>query len=97
MQITVTGRHISVSPALREYCINKLTKHIAHHGDVIKSTDVTMSVDREVQKVEALVHAAGEDIFAGSEAFDMYDAINSLTDKIDRQINRRKDKLRSHR
>jgi putative sigma-54 modulation protein len=91
MQITVSGHHVDVTPALRDYVTNKLTK-LQRHFDNITNTDVTLTVEKLVQKAEATVHVAGADLFATCESEDMYAAIDSLTDKLDRQLIKHKEK-----
>ena len=91
MQITVSGHHVEVTPTLREYVNNKLAK-LQRHFDNITNTDVTLSVEKLVQKAEATVHVAGADLFATCESEDMYAAIDSLTDKLDRQLIKHKEK-----
>ena len=90
MQITVSGHHVDVTPALRDYVNNKLTK-LQRHFDNITNTDVTLTVEKLVQKAEATVHVAGADLFATCESEDMYAAIDSLTDKLDRQLIKHKE------
>lgn len=91
MQINVSGHHVEVTPALREYVINKLSK-LHRHFDQITNTDVTLTVEKLIQKAEANVHVAGADLFATSESSDMYAAIDTLTDKLDRQLLKHKEK-----
>ncbi|CAA0083358.1 Ribosome hibernation promoting factor [Zhongshania aliphaticivorans] len=91
MQITVSGHHVDVTPALRDYVNNKLSK-LQRHFDNITNTDVTLTVEKLVQKAEATVHVAGADLFATCESEDMYAAIDSLTDKLDRQLIKHKEK-----
>ncbi|HEY8568355.1 ribosome hibernation-promoting factor, HPF/YfiA family [Microbulbifer sp.] len=96
MQINISGHHVDVTPAIRDYCLTKLDKLSRHH-DLITNTQVILSVDKLIQKAEARVHVNGRDVFADSESEDMYAAIDSLTDKLDRQLLKHKEKLRSHR
>lgn len=91
MQINISGHHVEVTPALREYVNNKFTK-LQRHFDQITNTDVTLTVEKLIQKAEASVHVAGADLFAACESGDMYAAIDSLTDKLDRQIIKHKEK-----
>ncbi len=91
MQINVSGHHVDVTPALRDYVNSKLSK-LQRHFDNITNTDVTLTVEKLVQKAEASVHVAGADLFAACESEDMYAAIDSLTDKLDRQLIKHKEK-----
>lgn len=96
MQINISGHHLEVTPPIRDYCLTKLDK-LSRHGDMITNAHVTLSVDKLIQKAEALVHVSGKEVFADSESEDMYAAIDSLADKLDRQLLKHKEKLRSHR
>jgi putative sigma-54 modulation protein len=91
MQINVSGHHVEVTPALREYVNTKLSK-LQRHFDNITKTDVTLTVEKLIQKAEASVHVAGADLFAASESDDMYAAIDQLTDRLDRQLIKHKEK-----
>ena len=92
MQINVSGHHVEVTPALREYVTNKLSK-LQRHFDNITSTEVVLTVEKMIQKAEASIHVAGADLFAACESEDMYAAIDSLTDKLDRQLLKHKEKV----
>jgi putative sigma-54 modulation protein len=91
MQINVSGHHVDVTPALRDYVNSKLSK-LQRHFDNITNTDVTLTVEKLIQKAEASVHVAGADLFAACESDDMYAAIDLMTDKLDRQLIKHKEK-----
>ncbi len=95
MQITVSGHHVDITPALRDYVNSKLSK-LQRHFDNITNTAVTLTVEKLVQKAEASVHVAGADLFAACESEDMYAAIDALADKLDRQIIKHKEKIKGH-
>ncbi len=95
MQITVSGHHVDITPALRDYVNTKLSK-LQRHFDNITNTAVTLTVEKLVQKAEATVHVAGADLFAACESEDMYAAIDALVDKLDRQLIKHKEKLKAH-
>lgn len=96
MQINVSGHHVDVTPAIKNYVNTKLDRLNRHH-DRITSTQVTLSVDKLVQKAEASVHVSGRDFFADSESENLYAAIDVLADKLDRQLIKHKEKIRNHR
>ena len=91
MQITVSGHHVEVTDAMRDYVNTKVSK-LHRHFDQITNTDVTLTVEKLVQKAEATVHVAGADLFAHAESVDMYAAIDGMTDKLDRQLIKHKEK-----
>lgn len=93
MQINVSGHHVEVTPALREYVHTKFDR-LQRHFDQITNTDVTLIVEKTCQKAEANVRVSGADIFAHSESEDMYAAIDTLADKLDRQLIKHKEKTR---
>ena len=96
MQITTSGHHLDLTPAIKDYVDSKLQK-LERHNDRITSINVILSVDKLDQKAEATIHANGKDFFADSTSEDLYAAIDLLADKLDRQLIKHKEKLRSHR
>lgn len=96
MQIMISGHHLEVTDALKDYVNSKLERLTNHH-DRITTTHVILSVDKLIQKAEATVHVSGRDLFADATSEDLYAAIDSLADKLDRQLIKHKEKLRSHR
>ncbi len=95
MQITISGHHLEVTPALREYVLAKFER-LQRHFDQITQTDAILSVEKMVQKAEATIHVSGADIHAESQSEDMYAAIDLLADKLDRQLIKHKEKSRGH-
>jgi putative sigma-54 modulation protein len=95
MQVNVTGHHVEVTAALRAYVIEKVER-IARHFDHVISINVVLNVEKHVKEAEATVHAAGKSLFAYSSNGDMYAAIDSLVDKLDKQVRRYKDRLTDH-
>ena len=95
MQLNVSGHHVEVTDPLREYVEAKFER-LQRHFDQITNTEVTLIVEKLVQKAEATVHISGADIFAAAESEDMYAAIDALADKLDRQLIKHKEKSRGH-
>ncbi len=95
MQINISGHHVDLTPAIKDYVNAKLDRLEKHH-DRITSTNVILSVDKLRQKAEASVHVSGKDFFADSESEDLYAAIDMLADKLDRQLIKHKEKMRNH-
>lgn len=96
MQINISGHHVEVTDALREYVHNKVQK-LERHFDNITNVQVTLTVEKMVQKAEATVHASGAELHANADDENMYAAIDGLTDKLDRQLIKHKEKMVSHR
>lgn len=96
MNIQITGHHVEITAAIRDYVNGKLER-ITRHFDHVIDINVILSVDKLRQKVEATVHVRGKDIFAESEDTNMYAAIDSLVDKLDRSVIRHKEKQQDRR
>ena len=92
MQINISGQHIEVTPALKDYVLAKLER-IGKHFDNITNVQVTLNVEKNRHTAEASLHLAGGDIFANAETEDLYAAIDLLADKLDRQVIKHKEKF----
>ena len=95
MNLTISGHHLDVTPAIREHVEEKFAP-IERRGDHITRADVTLVVEKRHHKAEANLHVAGADLFASSASDDMYTAIDSLAEKLDRQVIKQKEKRRGH-
>lgn len=91
MQISISGHHLDITDALREY-VNEKFERLERHFDHITSIQVILSPEPQTHKAESTVRIAGGEVFATAEAGDMYAAIDMLTDKLDRQILKHKEK-----
>ncbi len=96
MQISLTGHHIDITDALKNYVDNKFER-LERHFDNVTNVHVILSVEKMRQKAEATMHVNGANVFADSVHEDMYAAIDVLTDKLDRQVIKYKEKMKSHR
>lgn len=95
MNLTITGHHIEVTPAIREYVTSKLDR-VIRHFDHVTSVAVILTVEKLQQKAEVTLHVRGKDIFSEAEDQDMYAAIDALVDKLDRQVVKHKQKMQDH-
>lgn len=95
MQITVTGHQIDVTEPLRHYAIEKVGR-LQRHFDHLTTTNVVLHVEKTRHMAEATIHAKGAKLHANAEAADLYAAIDSLADKLDRQLLRHKEKTCEH-
>ncbi len=95
MHPTITGHHIEVTPALRDRVATKMEK-LKRHFDHVNDIHVTLSVEKQRHQAEATVSVSGAKLHASSVEEDMYAAIDTLIDKLDRQIKKHKEKLTDH-
>jgi putative sigma-54 modulation protein len=96
MNLQLSGHHVDVTPALRDYVHSKIERVTRHFDHVIDVT-VVLTVDGLRQKCEATLHVRGKDLHAESTEPDMYAAIDILADKLDRQVVKHKEKVTDHR
>ncbi|HFD81429.1 MAG TPA: ribosome hibernation promoting factor [Gammaproteobacteria bacterium] len=95
MQINVTGHHVDITDPLRSYVSEKFER-LERHFDNVVDVHVVLGVEKQRQTAEATVHIGGGNLFADSTMDDMYAAIDTLVDKLDRQIKKHKEKLKDH-
>ena len=93
MNLQLTGHHVEITPAIREYVVSKLER-INRHFDHVIDVNLIMTVEKLDQKIEANVHLSGKDIHVKCHQPDMYAAIDGLVDKLDRQILKHKEKFK---
>ncbi|HXZ49147.1 MAG TPA: ribosome-associated translation inhibitor RaiA [Usitatibacter sp.] len=96
MNLQLTGHHVEITPAIREYVVAKLER-ISRHFDHVIEVNVIMTVQKLDRKIEANVHLSGKDIHVQCNDGDMYAAIDQLIDKLDRQVIRHKERFQVNR
>ena len=74
MQVNITGLHLEITEALRDYVEEKFER-IERHFDRIIAVQVILQVEKLRQKAEATLHVAGREVVANAEHEDMYAAI----------------------
>jgi putative sigma-54 modulation protein len=95
MQLDVTGHHVEVTPALKDYVQTKLER-IERHFDHVTDVHCILTVEKLRHKAEATVQVSGGRLYADATEEDMYAAIDGLIDKLDRQVKKHKEKLCDH-
>jgi putative sigma-54 modulation protein len=94
MNLHLTGHHVEITFAIREYVTAKLER-INRHFDHVIDVNVIMTVEKLDQKIEANVHLSGKDIHVQAHDGDMYAAIDGLMDKLDRQVIKHKERFQA--
>lgn len=95
MNLQISGHHLEVTPAIRDYVTGKLER-VTRHFDNVIDVNVILSVEKLKQKAEVTVHLPGKDVFVEEVDEDLYAAVDSLVDKLDRQVQKYKQKLQDH-
>lgn len=95
MQLNLTGHHLDITPALRDY-VNSKVARLERHFDHVTDVHCVLSVEKLRHRAEATINVTGGKLFADSTEEDMYAAIDGMIDKLDRQIKKHKEKLTDH-
>jgi len=95
MQIDITGHHVDITPALRNYVHAKLER-LERHFDHLTGMHVVLTVTKLEHRAEATLQVNHGKLFADAVDSDMYAAIDALSDKLARQVTKHKEKLTNH-
>src|SRR5512142_986328 len=96
MNLNLTGRHLEITPAIREHVVSKLDK-VKRHFDNVIDVNVILSVDKLQQKAEASLHLSGKTVIAEAVNENLYAAIDTLIESLDRQVLKHKEKNAARR
>jgi len=95
MQLSVTARNLEITPALRSYAeekLTRLTKYLEH----IVTAHVVLSVNKHRQTAEVTLRVRDLTIRAEEESDDLYSSIDLVVEKLERQILRYKERIVTH-
>jgi len=95
--VTISGRHMEVTEALKHYAeqkVGKLTKYF----DRIQEIEVILDANKDGTRVEVIVNAEHNAMFiAHHDQGDAYACIDGCVDKLERQLTDHKEKLRNRK
>jgi putative sigma-54 modulation protein len=92
MEITIRSKNFSVSPAIKSYAEEKLQKLEKYSKKIIEA-HVMFSVERYRHIAEIVLRVNGGDVTGRGESTDMYASIDTVVDKLERMLNKRKEKI----
>lgn len=100
MNLTISGHHLEVTPALRSYVSSKIDR-ITRRFDQVTDIRVLLSVENQKEKdrrqrAECTLSVKGGELHAETAHEDLYAAIDELIDKLERQVSRHKGKIQTH-
>jgi putative sigma-54 modulation protein len=95
MQINIQGHHVDLTDSMQDY-VNEKFQKLERFFDHINNVSVVLKVEKVRQIAEATLHVNQGDIHASADDENMYAAIDSLVDKLIRQLNKHKEKLNAH-
>lgn len=94
MEIKLAGKNVKVTQPLRDYVSQKMGKAQKYFDHIVWG-QVFLFVEKRSQKAEMLVHAPGHTFRALATAADLYSAIDLASDKIDTQLKKHKERIKS--
>ena len=92
MNFIISGRNMDVTPGLRDAVTSKLTK-LSRYFTPDTEIIVTLSVEKDRQKIEVTIPVKGDIIRSEQESTDMYVSIDLVEEVIERQLRKYKNKL----
>jgi putative sigma-54 modulation protein len=96
MELTLTFRHFEGSNSLRDHAEKSLNR-MEKFCDNIRDAHMILDIEKHRNLVEITVNVYGQTLKAMNEANDMYVSIDGAVDKLERQLKKHNNKLKSHR
>ncbi|MCX8064811.1 MAG: ribosome-associated translation inhibitor RaiA [Candidatus Hydrogenedentes bacterium] len=96
MNVSIAGKHMEMSDALKSYIENGLKK-LEHYFDRIVDANVVLTVEKHRHICEVNLNVNGFRIHAKESSTDMYASVDTVIDKLEKQIKKFKDKLKNHK
>ena len=97
MQVNITFRNMFATDALRNHVQDKLQKVVDRYLDKVTEVHVTLSLERYLHHADINLHAGHFHVRGKEKSEDMYASIDMAIDKIERQVKKHKERLKTHR
>jgi len=96
MNISTTSRHYKLPDALRDYAEGKV-QNLKKYFDHIVNARLIFTLEKYRHKVEITLHVNGKDFVGIEESDDMYVSVDRSVEKLERQLKKHKEKIRSRK
>lgn len=102
MNLTISGHHLELTPAIRSHVENKVAR-FSKYFDHIIGAHAILTVDKQLvdkdkrHKVEITLQLKGKDAHATGLSHDMYLAIDDAVEKLERQLGKYKERVQDHK
>ena len=91
MRVTITGRHMETTEALKQHIEQRLER-VSTHFDIVIDADVVLTVEKRDHVAEITVRGNGITLHGKDKSTDMYATIDRVVDKLEKQIRRHKER-----
>ena len=95
MRVTMSGRHMEITDALKDHVQSGLQKLKAHFDRIIDA-NVILAVEKHRHIAEITIHANGIRIHGKESTDDMYKSVDAVVEKLDKQITKYKDRIKKY-
>ena len=95
MKINIIGHHLEITDGLKDH-IGKKLKKIESHSQEISEIKINLSIENITHKAEGNIYLHKTDLHARCSSTDMYQSIDLLVSKLNKQIIKHKDKIKNH-
>lgn len=93
MKIQITGRHLSITPAIQAYVDEKVSRAQKFFSHIIWA-QVLLSVEKRAHRAEIVLHASKQTFRALGAGENLYAAIDLASDKMESQLRKYKERLK---
>lgn len=95
MEINISGHHLEVTQGLKDY-VEKKVRKLESHLQKILEIKILLSVDKITHNAEGNIYLPKTDFHAKCSSSDMYQSIDLLISKLDKQIIKYNEKIKDH-
>jgi ribosomal subunit interface protein len=96
MNLTLTGRHIDITPYLKAH-VDEKVKKLDHFNSHIIKAELVLFKEGAKDVAEGKVHLSHTVLTAKGEGKDMYIAVNDVIDKLVAQLHRQQGKFQDRK
>lgn len=96
MHINVTGRHLDITEAIRDYCVDKV-QHALADAPRVSNVHVVLAVEKHLQRAEVVLQVFHHAVEASDSSENLYAAIDGVADKVARQVAKLRGKVTDHK
>lgn len=96
MQVSITARHFDLTDGLREHTVERIER-LSKYGVSLREAHAVLAVEKYRHRAEVTLHGNGFHLTGASESDDMYTSVDMVAQKLETQVRRRKEKMRSRK
>lgn len=96
MKTRITGKHLEISPEIKTFIEDTLSKLEKYEDHILDSTVIIEHNDKRY-KVEVEVHVKKHVFTASDESYDLTTSIDNAVNKVKKQLKKFEEKLHEHK